>query len=146
MVSKTLRQPALCPAPASLLWCAGLPEAAAAAGGCSGRGGGCCCSLATSLAGSLALAWPGERCFSHLLTSGLVAGEAGSWHTENMLPLVSGYPGCPDLAAAVQSLTPRHFAVTLPPVAAAVAAVAVVVVVVLGQHLRAHRSSGINTK
>ena len=65
-----------------------------------------------------------------------------------MLPLVSGYPWCPDLAAAVQSLTPRHFAVTLPPVAAAVAAVAVVVVVVLvlGQHLRAHRSSGINTK
>ena len=84
MVSKTLRQPALCPAPASLLWCAGLPEAAAAAGGCSGRGGGCCCSLATSLAGSLALAWPGERCFSHLLTSGLVAGEAGSWHTETV--------------------------------------------------------------
>ena len=64
-----------------------------------------------------------------------------------MLPLVSGYPGCPDLAAAVQSLTPRHFAVTLPPVAASVPAVAVVVVVlVLGQHLRAHRSSGINTK
>ena len=65
-----------------------------------------------------------------------------------MLPLGIRYPGCPDLAAAVQSLTPRHFAVTLPPVAAAVAAVAVVVVVVLvlGQHLRAHRSSGINTK
>ena len=66
-----------------------------------------------------------------------------------MLPLGILYPGCPDLAAAVQSLTPRHFAVTLPPVAAAVAAVAVVVVVVvlvLGQHLRAHRSSGINTK
>ena len=64
-----------------------------------------------------------------------------------MLPLGILYPGSPDLAAAVQSLTPRHFAVTLPPVAAAVAAVAVVVVVlVLGQHLRAHRSSGINTK
>ena len=48
----------------------------------------------------------------------------------------------PDLAAAVQSLTPRHFAVTLPPVPAV--AVVMVVMVVLRQHLRAHRSSGIN--